>query len=142
MAKLRRRVIYTDIRWEETEELTSEQLTKWKSEDEDLQDEVMDEVDFELVNDNAQVRIETARCDGAARNSIPQAAFTFGTVTSEATCVVNVLASRIELVKRQLLCSQRSIRGCSALLCRHPTIELVATNRMHNNRHEPVIRTA
>jgi len=53
MAKLRRRVIYTDIRWEETEELTSEQLTKWKSEDEDLQDEVMDEVDFELVNDKA-----------------------------------------------------------------------------------------
>ncbi|MDB0072898.1 hypothetical protein N9E79_01310 [bacterium] len=53
MAKLSRRVIYTDIRWEETEELTSEQLTKWKSEDEDLQEEVMDEVDFDLVNDKA-----------------------------------------------------------------------------------------
>jgi hypothetical protein len=53
MAKLRRRVIYTDIRWEETEPLTEEQITKWKSEDEELQDEVMDEVDFELVNDKA-----------------------------------------------------------------------------------------
>jgi hypothetical protein len=53
MAKLRRRVIYTDIRWEETEPLTEEQITKWKSEDEELQDEVMDEVDFDLVNDKA-----------------------------------------------------------------------------------------
>lgn len=53
MAKLRRRVIYTDIRWEETELLTEEQITKWKSEDEELQEEVMDEVDFDLVNDKA-----------------------------------------------------------------------------------------
>ena len=53
MAKLRRRVIYTDIRWEETETLTEEQITKWKSEDEELQEEVMDEVDFDLVNDKA-----------------------------------------------------------------------------------------
>jgi hypothetical protein len=53
MAKLRRRVIYTDIRWEETEPLTEEQITKWKSEDEELQEEVMDEVDFDLVNDKA-----------------------------------------------------------------------------------------
>ena len=29
MAKLRRRVIYTDIRWEETEPLTEEQIKKW-----------------------------------------------------------------------------------------------------------------
>ena len=29
-------VTYTDYRWEETEELTPEQLAKWKSEDEDL----------------------------------------------------------------------------------------------------------
>ena len=53
MAKLRRRVIYTDSRWEETEPLTEEQITKWKSEDEELQEEVMDEVDFDLVNDKA-----------------------------------------------------------------------------------------
>jgi len=53
MAKLRRRVIYTDIRWEETEPLTEEQITKWKSEDEELQEEVIDEVDFDLVNDKA-----------------------------------------------------------------------------------------
>ena len=53
MAILRRKVIYTDIRWEETEPLTEEQLKKWKSEDSDLQDEVMDEVEFDLVNDKA-----------------------------------------------------------------------------------------
>lgn len=53
MAKLRRRVIYTDIRWEETDPLTEEQIKKWKSEDEELQEEVMDEVDFDLVNDKA-----------------------------------------------------------------------------------------
>lgn len=53
MAKLRRRVIYTDIRWEETEPLTEEQIKKWKSEDEDLQEEVMDEVEFDLKNDKA-----------------------------------------------------------------------------------------
>ena len=53
MAKLRRRVIYTDIRWEETEPLTEEQIKKWKSEDEDLQDEVMDEVEFDLSHDKA-----------------------------------------------------------------------------------------
>ena len=53
MAKLRRKVIYTDVRWEETEPLTEEQLKKWKSEDDDLQDEVMDEVEFDLKNDKA-----------------------------------------------------------------------------------------
>ena len=51
MAKLRKLVTYTDYRWEETEELTPEQVAKWKSEDEDLQEEVLDEVDFELVRD-------------------------------------------------------------------------------------------
>ena len=51
MAKLRKLVTYTDYRWEETEELTSEQLEKWKSGDEDLQEEVLDEVDFELSHD-------------------------------------------------------------------------------------------
>ena len=53
MAILRRRVIYTDIRWEETDPLTEEQIKKWKSEDDDLQQEVMDEVEFELKNDKA-----------------------------------------------------------------------------------------
>jgi hypothetical protein len=53
MAILRRKVIYTDVRWEETEPLTEEQLKKWKSEDDDLQDEVMDEVEFDLKNDKA-----------------------------------------------------------------------------------------
>ena len=31
MAKLRKLVTYTDYRWEETEELTPEQLEKWKT---------------------------------------------------------------------------------------------------------------
>ena len=53
MARLRKLVTYTDYRWEETEELTPEQVEKWKSEDEDLQDEVLDEVEFDLVNDKA-----------------------------------------------------------------------------------------
>lgn len=53
MAKLRRRVIYTDIRWEETEPLTEEQIKNWKSGDEDLQDEIMDEVEFDLSHDKA-----------------------------------------------------------------------------------------
>ena len=51
MARLRKLVTYTDYRWEETEELTPEQVEKWKSEDEDLQDEVLDEVEFELSHD-------------------------------------------------------------------------------------------
>ena len=53
MAKIRKMVTYTDYRWEETEELTPEQVEKWKSGDEDLQEEVLDEVEFELVNDKA-----------------------------------------------------------------------------------------
>jgi hypothetical protein len=53
MAKLRRKVIITTIRWEDTEELTEDQVKRWKSEDSDLQDEVHDEVvdDFDLVRD-------------------------------------------------------------------------------------------
>ena len=51
MAKLRKMVTYTDYRWEETEELTPEQLTKWKSGDEELQEEVEGEVEFELSHD-------------------------------------------------------------------------------------------
>lgn len=53
MAKLRRRVVYTTVRWEETEPLTEEQIKKWKSEDDDLQEEVMDEVEFDLSHDKA-----------------------------------------------------------------------------------------
>ena len=51
MAKLRKMVTYTDYRWEETEELTPEQLGKWLSDDEELQEEVIDEVEFELSHD-------------------------------------------------------------------------------------------
>ena len=40
MAKLRRKVIITTVRWEDTEELTEDQVKRWKSGDEDLQDEV------------------------------------------------------------------------------------------------------
>jgi|TARA_R110000782_G_scaffold170657_1_gene262426 hypothetical protein len=53
MAILRKMVTYTDYRWEETEELTPEQLVKWKSEDEDLQEEVLDEVEFDLKRDKS-----------------------------------------------------------------------------------------
>ena len=51
MAKLRKMVTYTDYRWEETEELTPEQIVKWKSGDEELQEEVLEEVEFELARD-------------------------------------------------------------------------------------------
>ena len=53
MAKLRRKVIITTVRWEDTEELTEDQVKRWKSEDDDLQDEVHEEVvdDFDLVRD-------------------------------------------------------------------------------------------
>ena len=47
MAKLKRRVIVTTVRYEETEELTEQQIQNWKSEDDDLQQSVMDEVDFD-----------------------------------------------------------------------------------------------
>lgn len=51
MAKLKRQVIVTTVRYEETEELTEEQIKKWNSEDDDLLEEVMSEVEFELVHD-------------------------------------------------------------------------------------------
>ena len=51
MAKLRKMVTYTDYRWEETDDLTPEQIAKWKSGDANLQEEVLDEVDFELARD-------------------------------------------------------------------------------------------
>lgn len=52
MAKLQRRVIVTTIRFEETwEELTEQQLKDWNSGDDDLQQDIIDNVEFELVND-------------------------------------------------------------------------------------------
>ena len=51
MAKLKRQVIVTTVRYEETEELTEQQIQNWKSENDELQEEVMDEVEFELVHD-------------------------------------------------------------------------------------------
>ena len=51
MAKLKRRVIVTTVRYEETEELTEQQVENWKSQLDELQEEVMDEVEFELVHD-------------------------------------------------------------------------------------------
>ena len=51
MAKLKRKVIVTTVRYEETEELTEQQIQNWESENDELQDEVMDEVEFELVHD-------------------------------------------------------------------------------------------
>ena len=53
MAKLRRKVIITTVRWEDTEELTEDQVKRWKSGDGDLQDEVHEEVveDFDFAWD-------------------------------------------------------------------------------------------
>ena len=51
MAKLRRKVIITTVRWEDTEELTEDQVKLWESDDEDIQEELMDELEFELTND-------------------------------------------------------------------------------------------
>lgn len=52
MAKLERKVYVTTIRFEETwEDLTEQQLKDWNSGDEELMGYVIDEVDFELVND-------------------------------------------------------------------------------------------
>ena len=51
MAKLKRKVIVTTVRYEETEELTEQQIKNWESENDELQEEIMDEVEFELVHD-------------------------------------------------------------------------------------------
>ena len=51
MAKLLRQIFETTIRWEETEELTPEQIERWKTEDESTQCEVMEELEFELMRD-------------------------------------------------------------------------------------------
>tara|TARA_R110000751_G_scaffold94516_2_gene184415 strand:+ start:3731 stop:3925 length:195 start_codon:yes stop_codon:yes gene_type:complete len=50
MAKLARQVIYTNIRWEESE-LTDEELTQWKTGDEDTQQDIIDDADWDLVRD-------------------------------------------------------------------------------------------
>ena len=51
MARLRRQVVITTVRWEETEPLTEEQLMNWESNDWELQDRIMDEVEFDLKRD-------------------------------------------------------------------------------------------
>ena len=51
MARLRRQVVITTVRWEETEPLTEEQLMNWESNDWELQDRVMEEVEFDLKHD-------------------------------------------------------------------------------------------
>lgn len=53
MARLRRQVIVTTVRWEETEPLTEEQLMNWESNDWELQDRVMEEVEFDLKRDKS-----------------------------------------------------------------------------------------
>ena len=51
MARLRRQVIVTTVRWEETEPLTEEQIMNWESNDWELQDRIMEEVEFDLKRD-------------------------------------------------------------------------------------------
>ena len=58
MAKLKRKVIVTTVRYEETEELTEQQIQNWESENDELQEEVMDEVEFELVHDKVMEESE------------------------------------------------------------------------------------
>tara|TARA_B100000768_G_scaffold167886_1_gene172312 strand:+ start:925 stop:1122 length:198 start_codon:yes stop_codon:yes gene_type:complete len=50
MAKLTRTVKYTDFRWEEYV-LTEEELVQWKTGDEDIQEEIIDNADWDLVRD-------------------------------------------------------------------------------------------
>ena len=50
MAKLTRTVNYANFRWEEYI-LTEEELAKWKTGDEDLQQEIIDDADWDLVRD-------------------------------------------------------------------------------------------
>jgi hypothetical protein len=51
MAILRREVIVTTVRYEETDDLTDEQIVLWKSKDWESQEEVMEQVEFDLVHD-------------------------------------------------------------------------------------------
>ena len=50
MAKLTRTVNYANYRWEEYV-LTEEELAQWKTGDEDLQQETIDNTDWDLVRD-------------------------------------------------------------------------------------------
>tara|TARA_R110001592_G_scaffold120191_1_gene324096 strand:+ start:2260 stop:2457 length:198 start_codon:yes stop_codon:yes gene_type:complete len=50
MAKLARQVIYTNVRWEESE-LTDEELAQWKTGDENAQQDIIDDADWDLVRD-------------------------------------------------------------------------------------------
>ena len=50
MAKLTRNVNYANYRWEEYV-LTKEELVQWKTGDEDLQQEIIDNADWDLVRD-------------------------------------------------------------------------------------------
>ena len=50
MAKLTRNVNYANYRWEEYV-LTEEELAQWKTGDEDLQQEIIDNADWDLVRD-------------------------------------------------------------------------------------------
>ena len=51
MAILRREVIVTTVRYKETDDLTDEQIVLWKSKDWESQEEVMEQVEFDLVHD-------------------------------------------------------------------------------------------
>ena len=53
MARLTREVIYKNIRFEEAE-LTEEQLAKWKTGDKNLQQEVLNEIEWDLVGDKTR----------------------------------------------------------------------------------------
>ena len=50
MAKLARTVNYANFRWEESE-LTDEELAQWKTGDEDIQQDIIDNADWDLVRD-------------------------------------------------------------------------------------------
>lgn len=52
MSKLKRKVVITNVRYEETAELTEAQLEVWNSNDEQEQEWLIDELEFELVNDS------------------------------------------------------------------------------------------
>ena len=50
MAKLTRTVNYANFRWEEYV-LTDEELKQWKTGDEDIQQDIIDDADWDLVRD-------------------------------------------------------------------------------------------
>ena len=50
MAKLTRNVNYCNYRWEEYV-LTDEELKRWKTGDEDIQQDIIDDADWDLVRD-------------------------------------------------------------------------------------------